>query len=320
MTEAPQAAAQGDGVTAGMLLRRAREAAGLHIATLAVSLKVPVRKLEALEEDRYDQLSDAVFVRALASSVCRTLKVDPHPVLDRLPLGEKPRLVQASDGINTPFRPPGEGAGPNIAGQVSRPVVFAVALLLLGTLVIVFLPTLRREEPLAAVQPSRAEAPAAAQIAAVPPPDATSASLASAAAASAAAALPAMAPASVSVQAASGAPAAVPAASAAVPAASVAMAAASASPAASAASLAQAPASGIVVFRTHSQSWIEVRDAGGKAVLRKLMDAGDTAGATGALPLSVTVGSAPATEVLVRGQPYDMSAVTKDNVARFEVK
>ena len=39
-----------DGVSAGTLLRQAREAAGLHVASLAASLKVPVRKLEALEE------------------------------------------------------------------------------------------------------------------------------------------------------------------------------------------------------------------------------------------------------------------------------
>ena len=68
--------------TAGAILRRAREATGLHIAALAVSLKVPVRKLEALEADRLEQLGDAVFVRALASSVCRSLKMDPAPVLE----------------------------------------------------------------------------------------------------------------------------------------------------------------------------------------------------------------------------------------------
>ena len=58
-----------------------------------MSLKVPVRKLEALEDDRYDLLPDAVFVRALASSVCRTLKIDPQPVLDRLPQTAAPRLI-----------------------------------------------------------------------------------------------------------------------------------------------------------------------------------------------------------------------------------
>ncbi|MDB5966089.1 MAG: hypothetical protein JWQ72_2589, partial [Polaromonas sp.] len=79
--------------SAGSLLRRAREAAGLHIAALALALKVPVKKLEALEADRYDELSDAVFVRALAASVCRNLKIDPAPVLQRLPATATPRLA-----------------------------------------------------------------------------------------------------------------------------------------------------------------------------------------------------------------------------------
>ena len=72
----PAFAAVEPDLTAGMLIRRAREASGLHIAALAVSLKVPVKKLEALEANRFELLPDAVFVRALAGSVCRTLKID----------------------------------------------------------------------------------------------------------------------------------------------------------------------------------------------------------------------------------------------------
>src|SRR5437870_13153008 len=98
------------GLTAGALLRRAREAAGLHVAALAVSLKVPVRKLEALEDDRYDLMPDAVFIRGLASSVCRTLKIDPQPVLERLPQTAAPRLITNTDGLNQPFRVPSDGA------------------------------------------------------------------------------------------------------------------------------------------------------------------------------------------------------------------
>ena len=76
---------------AGILLREAREAQGVHVAALAVALKVPVRQIEALEDDRIDLLPDLVFARALAASVCRQLKIDPQPVLARLPQG-KPRL------------------------------------------------------------------------------------------------------------------------------------------------------------------------------------------------------------------------------------
>ena len=64
MSEVPEAA----GVTAGGLLREARQASGMHIAALAVALKVPVSKLEALEADNFGALPDTVFVRALASA------------------------------------------------------------------------------------------------------------------------------------------------------------------------------------------------------------------------------------------------------------
>src|SRR6187402_2552453 len=104
--------------TAGTLLRQAREAAGMHIAALAVSLKVPVKKLEALEADRFDLLPDAVFVRALASSVCRTLKVDPSPILEKLPQTAAPRLAHDTSGINAPFRAPSDGPGPSLWDQV----------------------------------------------------------------------------------------------------------------------------------------------------------------------------------------------------------
>jgi hypothetical protein len=111
MSEAP--AAPAEEASAGLLLRRAREAAGLHVAALAVSLKVPVRKLEALEDDRYDLLPDAVFARALASSVCRTLKIDPQPVLRSLAAHRRAAPGRACGGINAPFRAPGEGTSRN---------------------------------------------------------------------------------------------------------------------------------------------------------------------------------------------------------------
>ena len=72
--------------TAGALLRQARQAQGMHIAVLAAAIKVSQRKLEALEGDRLDELPDATFTRALAQTVCRTLKIDPAPVLALLEL------------------------------------------------------------------------------------------------------------------------------------------------------------------------------------------------------------------------------------------
>ncbi len=127
-------------LTAGMMMRNARDAAGLHVAALAVSMKIPVKKLEALEADRLDLLHDAVFVRALAASVCRTLKIDPAPVLQRLPLTTAPRLIPNETGINAPFRATGDAVGFSIAEVLKKPSAIVVLLLLAAGALVVLLP------------------------------------------------------------------------------------------------------------------------------------------------------------------------------------
>jgi cytoskeleton protein RodZ len=124
-------------VEAGNLLRSAREATGLHVAALAVSLKVPVKKLEALEAGRIDQLPDLTFARALAASVCRTLKIDPTPVLAHFPATGVSRLGAESPSINTPYRPTGSGPRISLRGQMLNPSVLAVAALLVAAVAVV---------------------------------------------------------------------------------------------------------------------------------------------------------------------------------------
>ena len=125
MEHVPQSAST-DGMTAGAMMRSAREAAGLHVAALAVSMKIPVKKLEALEADRLDLLHDAVFVRALAASVCRALKIDPAPILNKLPLNGAPKLNTDERGINAPFHSPSDAAGMSLGhgGQARGRVAF----------------------------------------------------------------------------------------------------------------------------------------------------------------------------------------------------
>ncbi|OYU60371.1 MAG: helix-turn-helix domain-containing protein, partial [Bradyrhizobium sp. PARBB1] len=126
--------------TAGALLRAAREREGLHVAALAVSIKVPVKKLEALEADRLDLLPDAVFVRALAGSVCRALKIDPVSVLDLLPSSGPPKLRPDGRGINTPFDSPRAGGGHNLKNAIARPPTVIVIVLLLAALGVFLFP------------------------------------------------------------------------------------------------------------------------------------------------------------------------------------
>jgi cytoskeleton protein RodZ len=324
-TEAPVAP---EGPSAGTLLRQAREAAGLHVSTLAANLKVPVRKLEALEEDRYEELPDAVFVRALASSVCRTLKVDAAPVLQRLPQTPQPRLAHGGERINAPFRSPSDGPAPGLMNHVA---------LLLGALVLILLPLAQRN-PVTGTGSDKAQVrtPSATEAARPEQPTTAAANAASAvdaglpaAPASAAGAVPTAAAVTQGPEVAGSAPAGMqlrtspgtaPAAASPAPATAASTAAPAAATPTAGASAAPVDAQGIVVFRARAQSWVQVKDARGATVMQKLLKAGESAGATGALPLSVTVGSAQSTDVQVRGQAFDITPLAHDNVARFQVK
>lgn len=316
--------------TAGMLLRRARQAAGLHTEAVAAALKVPVQKIQALEADRYDLLPDLVFVRALAASMCRTLGVDGQPVLERLPRKTAPRLAHDSERVNAPFRGPHDVAGPGWRDQLMRPPVLAVLALLIAAMVLILLPQSVLDNVAQGVRNRMAETAVPVVIAApdtapvvvpVPAPIAEGAA----------------APADLRPDTAAGDPAvpavATPATAAPATAVSTApsslvtqsaqatVAAAALVPADPPAPEAAAPAAaGVLVFRASGASWVEVRDAQGAVALRRMLAAGETADATGATPLSVTVGKADVTQVQVRGKDFDLAAVARDNVARFLVR
>ena len=148
---------------AGALLRDAREAQGLHVAALAVSLKVPVRQIEALEADRLDQLPDTVFARALAGSVCRQLKIDPQPVLARLPQSE-PRLRKEREPLNEPFRTSESGIRA-WREHLLRPAALLALALLVAAIVLMVAPRFHADRddvaPAATPAPGIPAAPAA---------------------------------------------------------------------------------------------------------------------------------------------------------------
>jgi len=326
-TPAVEPAAAVPQTTAGQLLRQAREAAGVELSPLAMSLKVSVKKLEALEADRFDQLPDAVFVRALASSVCRVLKIDAVPVLALLPQSGVPRLDYDESGLNTPFHTPGDVAKTPFLDRLSRPMVLAALAVLLGALVLIFFPSTEQRAEIGAIV-TRAPGPASPQAEPAPEP------VMAAAPAPTPAPAPVPAKAVAPVREASPAPVAPPPA----PPVKVAKAAEAVAPAARAETPVAAPApvaavtpetsavrkklasSGVVIFKTSNPSWIEVTDGKGAIQLSRLVEPGEPVGASGPLPLNVTIGRADVTEVLVRGKPFPLADVTRGGVARFEVK
>ena len=67
----------------GAILRHARENAGLSLADVGSQLKMPVRVLQALEDENWQQLGAPVFVRGQLRSYARLLKVDIDPYLEQ---------------------------------------------------------------------------------------------------------------------------------------------------------------------------------------------------------------------------------------------
>ncbi len=285
-------------------LKEAREAAGLHIAALAAALKVPVKKLEALEAGRYSELPDLTFARALASSACRQLKVDPAPILQQIPLGTSPKLGDHRHSLNAPFNSGRDEEPINPLSWLSRPALLAAIALLLGALVIVFLPRAENPPAVASVaEPAMAEPVVVAEPVAAQEP--TGAAVQEGVVpAGADMASPAVAPATAVVAAgpAETAPTvAVDVATPAIPAV-----------AASAGSLLSIAATG--------ESWVEVVNGSGNVVAKRLLQAGDVIEFSAAPPYTVVLGKADAAQVNVRGKPFDTAPFARSNVARFEVK
>jgi cytoskeleton protein RodZ len=127
--------------TAGGMMRHARQAQGLHIAALAAAIKVVPRKLELLESDQFDQLPDATFTRALAQTVCRTLKIDPTPILALMPPPLGHRLEQVSQGLNAPFRERPGRLEPSEWTSVAMPALMLAALLLILAAAVYLMPS-----------------------------------------------------------------------------------------------------------------------------------------------------------------------------------
>jgi len=305
---------QGMSVTAGALLRDAREAAGLHIAALAVALKVPVAKLEALEADNFSALPDMVFVRALASSVCRTLKIDPQAVLALLPQGEGPRLSAGDVGLNAPVKGfAGRSSAAPFKGAGSRSFVWAVGLLLIGAALMMFLPrgldadlSALLKQPETTTKIPMPTGNVAQEISVAVGAEQRVPSAAPAPAPAPAAGVGVELPAGESIKPAGIAshPIVLPSVEASAP---------------SSAPATDAP-SGVLAFKARSESWIQVRDAAGALVLQRNLAPNELVSVSGVLPLAVVIGRADATEVFVRGKPYDIGPVSRENVARFEVK
>jgi len=271
--------------TAGQMLKQARLRSGLTLEELGARVKVTVARLQAMEEDRIEAWPNINVLRAAASGVCRHVQLDPAVILDRLPKAEKIQLTGAGPEAQVGFRDRGGFTLRRTEGTGRGPyVMVAAALLLITALIYSGSPLWAWAEHLFE---RNVAAPALLVAGSVTdpilPPDAG----------------PTDTRVGVS-KAESIAPVAL------VP----------ALPSSSSAE-SQVP---LVVVKAKGLTWIAVSDANGVTLLRKTLSAGQSASASGALPLWVVVGKADNAEVSVRGEAVTLQPSVPDNVARFKVQ
>lgn len=283
----------------GLVLAAARRAQGLEIADVARQLKLSTGQIEALESGSFDRLPGPVFVRGFVRNYARLLKLDPDEVWGSM---ESAIPVHSPRGTLPPSQ---DIPLPSAQSRRNWPRYAAAVLLLLVALAAY---ELYLDDGAAVEQPPL-------QAVAVPAsaPSATS-----------------VAPIQVVPSAPAEAGAVLPTEVAAIPeaerqtdAAGVAAtnAAAPVEPAASD-NPDRSAAAGEHELRLvfDKESWVEIRDRSGRAILSQINKPGTEQRISGLPPFSLVIGNANGVKLIHNDNPVDLARHTKVDVARFTLK
>ena len=312
-TTLPQEVAPAAAVSAGALLRQARQAQGVALGDLAATLKVPVEKLQALEDEDWQRLPDVVFLRALAQTICRTLHLEAAPVLALLPQ-QKVTALAPQGGLNAPMR---ERGVPSILATKTQhsPWPWVVLLLIVlgggGYLGVQWMaPEWVRGVSTTVSAPSDPAGDSPLFSPAVPE-EGDGGGMGNMGDVAQAGEVP-------TVQAAALMQPALPEEEGAQP--GFAAPAPAAEPAAAPAAQAAASVSPVLRITAKGATWVQVLDAQQRLLIEKILQDGEVFSTSAPKPLTVAVGKADLATVEVNGAPFDVQAVARSNVARFEVK
>jgi cytoskeleton protein RodZ len=308
------------GDRSGDLLRRAREAQGFSLAQLASQIKVSPSKLEALEQGQHDRLGDSNFTRALALTVCRTLRMDATEVLAGLPAARLHALSEKKLSINAPFRDHGSvpalfdrGGRLNLRELWKFKWLAPLALLTVAAIIYALPESVSWPAWLsgtelgvqaasdlngddATTQPSSIEV-AADHAAPLVAEDVTHPESGASAAMSEASGV------TTATSEASSVPSS--GVSSAVPSSQAAMA---------------VPVDAPLRMALTDHSWIEVVDATGSKLFSGIALSGENLALQGQAPFNVRIGNASAVQVSYKGQPVSLTNITRNNTARVELK
>ncbi len=327
------------GGPAGSLLRQARERQGMTLEGLAQATKVSTDKLQALEAQDWKAMPDIAFNRSLVLAICRHLQVDAAPIMAQMPQAAIASL-QPKGSLNEPVRH--RGVPSVLAGNGSKLgrklltgllalLVVAAALYAGAWLLKTYedyaqqdgddsaetttLPTLMfapqdesaelsgqnpvEPEPLTEALPQDGASPAASPSAAntvatpaTPVEAAAPAATTPAVAVVAGQELPQLAPSAPIIG----------------------------SEANAQSTTVAAGGETTLRLQAQGQTWVQVRGAKQQVLLEKIMQPNEVYETKAVRPLAVVIGQAHMAQVQVGGQDFDLAAVTRGNVARFELK
>ncbi len=127
--------------SAGRILRRERELRHLSLEELAQSTRIPLKMLQRLEEDRYDELPGEVFVRGFLKACGRAVGVSGDALVEVYDAGRTQQPEATTKAPLTAITPPERGRRFGIA-------VAVVILLILFTLALsIVLRPRHRDQP-----------------------------------------------------------------------------------------------------------------------------------------------------------------------------
>ena len=350
MSETPETPPQGN--RPGHLLKRAREEKNLSVAAIATQLNLDLRIVEALEAGDQSKLPAPIFVRGYLRGYARLVDVPESEVLSAYQAQAPQEPVPRAIGMaSAPLRPAlrrstipwggllvlllvigvaiaGFAFGPQLLSRItaSAPVVDGVASDTQTT------PGLALPLPETVPPPdmqSSAEAPSETANATgdltlpLPPPAPEAAR--EPAPQPVPEAEPALPPETDfgTAETTAPAPAADSESASATPSEAVPDTAPEAMPNATETQSSASPASPgapRLSFRFTDQSWAEVRAADGSKLLFGLFGKGETRVVSGRTPVSVLLGNAAGVELHVDGKPFDITARSRNNIARFQIQ
>lgn len=279
----------------GKILRQAREKAGISIADASRQLKLGARQIESLEADDFGRLPSPTFVRGFIRNYARLLEVDAQPILEAY----QQTGPQSREQVIVPSERQVSFSEHSRAIPKKYLVAFAAIALVAGAGALYEFTPLKNvlvlphlEEPAPAVTQTTTPAAPNQESARLPEPSQAEPLP-----------LPAAAPGSVTPPP--------PAPQAQEPQPSV----GAASPAATA-----SPAPNGVELSFGGDSWVEVRERGGRVVYAQLNHANNRQTIQGTPPLDLTIGNASAVKVSYKGQPVDLAGSTNQaNVAHLKL-